>query len=139
MPFTMLLKSPARPSLGDRQRRLSTEEANRIILIARRKSSDGSSQKDRNLRVFLGHAHIAETLKHEFADLDQPTHDSKTYSKPYSSSSSQHIQWADSYPRQSVPAEDEAMAFEDDGEEDFCSLALVRTPSRSAQPLQGPV
>jgi hypothetical protein len=108
---------------------LSTEEANRIILIARRKSSDGASQKDRNLRVFLGHAHIAETLKHEFLDLDQSSHDVKHYS----SSSSQHIQWADSLPQQSVPTHDEALAFEDDGEEDFCSLALVRTPSRSAQ------
>lgn len=135
MPFSMQLKSPTRPNLSDRQRRLSTEEANRIILIARRKSSHGASQKDRNLRVFLGHVHIAETLKHEFVDLDQSTHDSK----PYSSSSSQHIQWADSYPRQSVPADDEAMAFEDDGEEDFCSLALVRTPSRSTQPPSGSV
>ena len=136
MPFSIQLKSPARPNLSDRQRRLSAEEANRIILIARRKSSDGASQKDRNLRVFLGHAHVAETLKHEFLHLDHSTHDSK----PYSSSSSQHIQWADSYPpRQSVPAGDEAMSFEDDGEEDFCALALVRTPSRSAQPPGRPV
>jgi hypothetical protein len=118
-----------------RQRRLSTEEANRIILIARRKSSDGAFQKDRNLRVFLGHAHIAETLKHEFVDADQSTHDIK----PHSPSRAQTIQWADSFPQHSVSAEDEALAFEDDGEEDFCSLALVRTPSRSAQPPRAPV
>jgi hypothetical protein len=130
MPFSIQLKSLTRPSLNGRQRRLSTEEANRIILIARRKSSDGASQKDRNLRVFLGHAHIAETLKHEFVDLDQSPGDIT----PSSPSSSQHIQWADAFPQQSVSAEHDALAVEDDGEEDFCSLALVRTPSRSAQP-----
>ena len=127
--------SPSRPSLDGRRRRLSTEEANRIIRIARRKSSDGASQKDRNLRVFLGHSHIAETLKHEFIDVDQSSHDVK----PHSPSRPQTIHWADLLPAKTGAAEDEALAFEDDGEEDFDSLALVRTPSRSAQPPTAPV
>src|SRR3954453_3280414 len=94
MPFSRQFLSPSRLSLDGRQRRLSTEEANRIIRIARRKSIDGALQKDRNLRVFLGHSHIAETLKHEFIDVDQPTHDLK----PYSPSRPQTIHWADSLP-----------------------------------------
>jgi len=122
-----------------RNRRLSSEEATRIIRIARRKSSDGcaSSNKDRNLRVFLGHAHIAETLKHEFID----------YFHHHSSSEAQAPRqrplpvkdWAESFAEQRVTTEDEAVAFEDDGEEDFESLSLVRTPSRSAQPPRSPV
>jgi hypothetical protein len=135
MPFSLQFLSPSRPSLDGRQRRLSTEEANRIIRIARRKSTDGALQKDRNLRVFLGHSHIAETLKHEFLDVDQPTHDIK----PYSLSRPQTIHWADSLPAKAGATEEEALAFEDDGEEDFGSLALVRTPSRSAQPPRAPV
>lgn len=135
MPFSMQFRSPSRPSLDGRQRRLSTEEANRIIRIARRKSSDGASQKDRNLRVFLGHSHIAETLKHELMDADQPSHDPK----PHSPSRPQTIHWADLLPEKTGATEDEALAFEDDGEEDFDSLALVRTPSRSAQPPTVPV
>ena len=131
----MQFMGPSRPSLDGRQRRLSTEEANRIIRIARRKSSDGASQKDRNLRVFLGHSHIAETLKHEFVDVDQPPRDVK----PHSPSRTQTIHWADLHPAKTGATEDEALAFEDDGEEDFDSLALVRTPSRSAQPPTAPV
>ena len=131
----MQLMSPSRPSLDGRQRRLSTEEANRIIRIARRKSLDGASQKDRNLRVFLGHSHIAETLKHEFRDVDQSSHDVK----PHSPSRPQTIHWADLLPAKIGAAEDEALAFEGDGEEDFDSLALVRTPSRSAQAPTAPV
>ena len=127
----MHLTSPHRPSLTGRLPRLPVEEATRIIRIARRKSSDGASTKDRNLRVFLGHAHIAETLKHEFVGVEEPSsHDIK----PYSPSPSQHIQWVDAFAKPSVSPEDEPLAFEDDGEEDFCSLALVRTPSRSTQP-----
>jgi hypothetical protein len=131
----MQFMSPSRPSLDSRQRRLSVEEANRIIRIARRKSSDGASQKDRNLRVFLGHSHIAETLKHEFIDVDQSSHDIK----PHSPSRPQTIHWADLLPTKTRAPEDEALAFEDDGEEDFGSLALVRTPSRSAQSPTTPV
>jgi hypothetical protein len=135
MPFSVQFMSPSRPSLDGRQRRLSTEEANRIIRIARRKSLDGASQKDRNLRVFLGHSHIAETLKHEFGDVDQSSHDVK----PHSPSRPQTIHWADLLPAKTGATEDEALAFEDDGEEDFGSLALVRTPSRSAQSPTAPV
>lgn len=132
MPFSKQLQSPTQPDLPSLQRRLSTEEVNRIIRIARRKSSDGASQKNRNLRIFLGHAHLAETLKHEFVDVGQSSHDNT----PYSPSRSQHVQWADSFPQQPVSTDEETLAFEDDGEEDFCSLTLVRTPSRSAQPLR---
>lgn len=113
----------------DRLRRLSSEEATRLIRIARRKSSDGAS-KDRNLRVFLAHSHVAETLRHEF--LDQPFRTEQ-----------QHITWAEpiySSSRQSAAeVEDEAVSFEDDGEEDFASLTLMRTPSRSAQAPRSPV
>jgi len=145
MPFSSIQITTTTPTptmQGRRSRRLSSEEATRIIRIARRKSSDGcaSSNKDRNLRVFLGHAHIAETLKHEFID----------YFHYHSSSSSSPAQapcqrpqpvrqWADSFAEQRVTTEDEAVAFEDDGEEDFESLSLVRTPSRSAQPPRSPV
>src|ERR1700733_6949946 len=113
MPFSMQFMSSSRPSLDGRQRRLSTEKANRIILIARRKSSDGALQKDRNLRVFLGHSHIAETLKHEFRDVDQSSHDVK----PHSPSRPQTIHWADLLPTKTEGTEDEALTFEDDGEE----------------------
>ena len=130
MPFSMHLRSPTRPGVPNRQRRLSTEETNRMILISRRKSSDEASLKDRNLRVYLGHAHIAETLKHEFIDVDQPQHEIR----PDPISRPQRIQWADSFAQRSDSTKDAALAIDDDGEEDFDSLALVRTPSRAAQP-----
>jgi hypothetical protein len=130
MPFSIHLRSPTRPGVPNRQRRLSTEETNRMILISRRKSSDEASLRDRNLRVYLGHAHIAETLKHEFIDIDQPQHDIR----PDPTSRPQRIQWADSFAQRSHSIKDAALAIDDDGEEDFDSLALVRTPSRAAQP-----
>src|SRR2546423_10416335 len=113
LPYTS--RNPQSPS--GKQPRLPVEEATRIIQIARRKSSDGASHKARNLRVFLGHVHVAETLKHEFVDVDESSHH-VTASSP---SRLQQIQWADSLPRPSVSTEDERLAFEDDGEEDFCS------------------
>lgn len=131
MPFSMQITSTSRPCM---RRRLSTEEATRLIRIARRKSSDGASSKHRNLRVFLGHSHIAETLKHEFVDFDQQCYSNETRTLPHP----QHIEYADSAVQQSA-TEDDALTFEDDGEEDFCSLALVRTPSRSSQPPRSPV
>jgi hypothetical protein len=130
MPFSIHLRSPTQPGLPNRQRRLSTEETNRMILISRRKSSDEASLKDRNLRVYLGHAHIAETLKHEFIDVVQPQHEIR----PEPILRPRRIQWADSFSRRSDSTKDAALAIEDDGEEDFDSLALVRTPSRAAQP-----
>ena len=132
MPFSIHLRSPTRLSVPNRQRRLSTEETNRMILISRRKSSDEASLKDRNLRVYLGHAHIAETLKHEFIDVDQPQHEIR----PDQISRPQRIQWADSFAQRSHSTENATLAVNDDGEEDFDSLALVRTPSRAAQPPQ---
>ena len=102
-----------------------------MILISRRKSSDEASLRDRNLRVYLGHAHIAETLKHESINVDQPQHEirSNPILRP------QRIQWADSsFSQRSDSTKDATLAIEDDGEEDFDSLTLVRTPSRAAQP-----
>ena len=108
--------------------RLSTEEAHRIVRIARRKSNEDTSKKDRDLRSLLGHAHIAETLKHQF--LEPPTPVSRTRTAAVASHSEpkpQHIRWA-------LPFAAEAAAeFDDDGEEDFGVLELVRTPSRSQE------
>jgi len=141
MSISIQCTSPTRASsLNGKQQqpRLPVEEATRIIRIARRKSSTGASQRDRNLRVFLGHTHLAETLKLEYLDGDESFHHDSI--KPSSLSPPQHIEWADPFPPSSAAStEDGAMEFEDDGEEDFCSLALVRTPSRSAQPPRAPV
>jgi hypothetical protein len=129
MPFSMHLRSPTQPGLPNRQRRLSSEETNRMILISRRKSSDEASLRDRNLRVYLGHAHIAETLKHEFINVDQPQYETR----PDPILRPQRIRWADSLSQRSDSTKDATLAIEDDGEEDFDSLTLVRTPSRAAQ------
>jgi len=128
---------------------VSTEEATRLIRISRRKSSDASSQKDRNLRILIGHVNLIETLRHEFSDVhhyeESPTR--KPTSSPPASGLGRHITWSDSVrPRKSAAAaaeeeeeEEGAVDFEDDGAEDLPALALVRTRSRSADPPRPPV
>jgi len=141
MPFSAIhIEHAPRPSLAVLPRRLSSEEANRLIRIAHRKSSSSTSSKDRNLRVFLGHSHIAETLKHEILSADDEPSTQHIETRP-SLQRQQTIRWAaeaESYAQHSTE-EDEALQFEDDGEEDFSALTLVRTPSRAAQPARAPV
>ena len=129
----------SRPRSQGRQRSLSTEEANRLVGIVRRKSSGASSVKHRNLRMFLGHAHVCETLRHEFVDVEPPIAAvAAIHMQDAKPATVHHIEWADSFADKSAE-EDEALNLDDDGEEDLESLSLVRTTSRSSAPPRSPV
>jgi len=129
----------SRSSNGHRD--LSPAEASRLIRIARRKSSESSPRKDINLRIVLCHVHIVETLKQEYFDLDaaveaeaEAEFEIVTARKLVASSPTakgRGVRW--------MPPADLEDEYEDDGEEDFEALSLVRISSRSSDPPRAPL
>jgi hypothetical protein len=125
---------------------------------ARAKLSREAAQPDHDLRLLVGHANLLDTLMVELADAgrEQERWFNQTIRAP-TTKKSQHIQWADRIEESSEEEEfdddssdsgsdvsegDYAMAedregeeiMEDDLEEDYAQLELVRTPSHSSSP-----
>jgi hypothetical protein len=123
---------------------------------ARAKLSREAAQPDHDLRLLVGHANLLDTLMLELADAEreQERWFNQTIRAP-AAKKSQHIQWADRIEESSeeeefdddssdsdVSEDDYTMAedhegeeiMEDDLEEDYAQLELVRTPSHSNSP-----
>jgi hypothetical protein len=116
---------------------MSLEETFNIADRARRKSSDKFISED--LRLKLGHTNVLESALKDIAVRSPPPSPTQTACSPYSLSKSKKstpkpraIKWATqtvSYQYESR-YDDAGFKYEDDGEEDFESLSLVRTQSR---------
>ncbi|KAK0389333.1 hypothetical protein NLU13_2908 [Sarocladium strictum] len=123
---------------------------------ARAKLSREAAQPDHDLRLLVGHANLLDVLMIELADAEreQERWFNQTIRTP-AAKKSQHIQWADRIEESSeeeefdddssdsdVSEDDYTMAednasegiMEDDLEEDYAQLELVRTPSHSNSP-----
>lgn len=123
---------------------------------ARAKLSREAAQPDHDLRLLVGHANLLDTLMLELADAEreQERWFNQTIRAP-TTKKAEHIQWADrieeadedeefddsSSDSSSDASEDEDFPMaegeeimEDDLEEDYAQLELVRTPSHSNSP-----
>lgn len=127
---------------------------------ARAKLSREAAQPDHDLRLLVGHANLLDTLMLELADAEreQERWFNQTIRTP-TTKKANHIQWADrieesseeeefddessdsdsdasddDYPMIEGKDEEGEEIMEDDLEEDYAQLELVRTPSHSNSP-----
>jgi hypothetical protein len=159
-PFTSLPSSTQSSNNNLRQatlrKNMSITQTYYLAHKARAKLSREAAQPDHDLRLLVGHANLLDTLMLELADAEreQERWFNQTIRAP-AAKKSQHIQWADRIEESSeeeefdddssdsdVSEDDYTMAedhegeeiMEDDLEEDYAQLELVRTPSHSNSP-----
>lgn len=161
-PFTSLptsTQSSSNSSLRQNtlRKNMSITQTYYLAHKARAKLSREAAQADHDLRLLVGHANLLDTLMLELADAEreQERWFNQTIRTP-AAKKSQHIQWADRIEESSeeeeefdddssdsdVSEDDYTMAeqnedeeiMEDDLEEDYAQLELVRTPSHSNSP-----
>lgn len=158
-PFTSLPSSTQSSNNNIRQatlrKNMSITQTYYLAHKARAKLSREAAQPDHDLRLLVGHANLLDTLMLELADAEreQERWFNQTIRAP-AAKKTQHIQWADRIEESSeeeefdddsdsdVSEDDFTMAeeqegeeiMEDDLEEDYAQLELVRTPSHSNSP-----
>lgn len=159
LPSTQTIHSSNNLRQSALRKNMSITQTYYLAHKARAKLSKEAAQPDHDLRLLVGHANLLDTLMLELADAEreQERWFNQTIRAP-AAKKSQHIQWADRIEESSEDEEefaddssdsdseasedDYAMAeghaneeiMEDDLEEDYAQLELVRTPSHSSSP-----